>query len=736
MNKKFAISWVLLGIAATACGCATAKRNLPKTVGNDTSEIEQISASLDSPQAEVYPSSHSAPPVTSASVKDLKSYDYRDMSLDEALRTAMENSTVLRELGGTVLRNPDSIRTRFSQRLQDTDPRFSREAALSAFDAQLRASAVFNNNDQTFNNSFFAGGATGFRQDLNDYDVELSKVTATGSTVAMRGVFNYDANNAPANTFRSAWNAYFEGEVRQPLLQGGGLEFNRIAGPNSVPGLYNGVLIARANADVNEIDLEIGLRDFVSNVENAYWDLYFAYRDVAARRKAMLRAREVWQERKDRKGEDEPAQLALAKEQYFRFKSDFDEAVAGRLIQGTQSRNGSTGGTLRGTGGLLVSERKLRLLIGLPVSENSLLRPGDDPTLAEIMFDWDLIRQESMNQRAELRLQQTRVRRREMELVAARNFLNPRLDAFGRYRLRGFGDNLISGGERYGTAPDSALGNLSTGDLQGWTAGVEFSVPVGFRQGHAAVANAELAVARERSVHQEQQREVVHDLGNAVADVTRAYQACKNGLNRYLSAEEALNALLAAREESTKIDFDRILDAQRRAVESEIRYFLGRAEYAVALKNVHFEKGSLLEFNNMRLADEDGNVGAQLAAPAGPADGMKMPIDGKSVPETPKAQEAKEAGEARANEMAPPPPKTTAKPKSGLVVPVPPKSAATTQPKTPMARMGSAKTKAAVARFGSGKAQAAVARTGSGKAEGIQRVSAESIFGTGKAGSK
>ena len=112
MNKKFAISWVLLGIAATACGCATAKRSLPKTVGNDTSEIEQISAALDSPQAEVYPTSHSAPPVTSASVKDLKSYDYRDMSLDEALRTAMENSTVLRELGGTVLRNPDSIRTR------------------------------------------------------------------------------------------------------------------------------------------------------------------------------------------------------------------------------------------------------------------------------------------------------------------------------------------------------------------------------------------------------------------------------------------------------------------------------------------------------------------------------------------------------------------------------------------------------------------------------------------------
>lgn len=730
MNKKFAIHWTLLGIAAAVCGCATAKQNLPKTVGNDTSEIEQISAALDSSQTEVYPAAHSAPPVTAASVKNLSSYDYRDMSLYEVLRTAMENSTVLRELGGTVLRNPESIRTRYTQRLQNTDPRFSREAALSAFDAQLRASAIFNNNDRTFNNSFFAGGATGFRQDLHDYDIELSKVTATGSTVAMRGVFNHDANNAPANTFRSAWNAYFEGEVRQPLLQGGGLEFNRIAGPNSAPGLYNGLLIARANADVNEIDFEIGLRDFVSNVENAYWDLYFAYRDVAARRKAMLEARDIWQKRKDREGDDEPAQLALAKEQYFRFKSDFDEAVAGRLVQGTQSRNGSTGGTLRGTGGLLVAERKLRLLTGLPASENMLLRPSDEPTLAEMMFDWDLVRQESLNQRAELRQQQTRVRRREMELLAARNFLNPRLDAFGRYRLRGFGDSLLTGGERSGTAPDSALGNLTTGDLQGWTAGVELSVPIGFRQGHAAVANAELAVARERSVHQEQQREVVHDLGNAVADVTRAYQACKNGLNRYLAAEEALNALKEAREESTKIDFDRILDAQRRAVEAEIRYFRARAEYAVALKNVHFEKGSLLEFNNMRLADSGGAVNSAAGVPvAPPAEEAKMPVDPTVIPAAPEAQRP---GAEKPADSAPQPPETLANPATlreakKFDAPLPPKT---------VMRESRASEKAATARLGAAKTKPAQVRLGAGKAQGVQRVSAESIFGSGKAGSK
>ncbi len=631
------LSLTCLLASAALLGCASTE-TLSKTVQNDTTEIDQISKAVDYPSAEIYPASHSAPPITARSVRDLASYSYRDMSLSEAMRTAMENSPVLRQLGGTVLRSPASIQTRYSQQIQNTDPRFSREAALSAFDAQLNGSAVFNKNDQIYNNSFFAGGTRGFKQDLHDYRLELSKVTAAGSQLALRSVWKYDANNAPANTFNSAWDAIYEGEIRQPLLQGGGLEFNRIAGPASSPGVYNGLLIARVNADINQADFEIGLRDFISNVENAYWDLYFAYRDVDARRKAMLKARDAWNRRKARGSETDPAELALAKEQYFRFKADLDEAVSGRLVQGTQARNGSTGGTLRGTGGLLVAERRLRLQLGLPTADGQLIRPADEPTLAEVVFDWDSIVSESMNQRAELRQQQMRVRRREMELLAAKNFLNPRLDVFGRYRFRGFGQDLIDNGPNGGNAPASALGKLATGDLQGWTAGVELSVPIGYRQAHAAVANAELQLAREKTIHQEQQREVVHDIGNAVSDVARAHQACRNNLNRYLAAEEALTALSASDEAGARVDIERILDAQRRAVEAEIRYFRSRAEYVVALKNVHFEKGSLLEFNNMRVAGNEGGSEQPIQIHSAPID-FEDSVPETGVPSPGKAQE-------------------------------------------------------------------------------------------------
>ena len=74
-------------------------------------------------------------------------------------------------------------------------------------------------------------------------------------------------------------------EIRQPLLQGAGVEYNGIAGPGAIPGFNQGVLIARVNADIALTAFEAGVRNLVSDVENDYWELYFAYRNLDAWKK-------------------------------------------------------------------------------------------------------------------------------------------------------------------------------------------------------------------------------------------------------------------------------------------------------------------------------------------------------------------------------------------------------------------------------------------------------------------
>ncbi len=302
-------------------------------------EAEVVGQQFELPDASDSGSDDAASTPAPRSVSSAEPTDYWEMSLEEAIHYGLTNSKVLTDLGATVLRNPDSLQTNVTAAVTQTDPRFGIEGALSQFDTQLSFSSNFENNDRAINNLFSAGGisARTFKQDLNVYRAEMVKRGITGSTMAVRNVTEYDFNNAPANLFPGAWTTYFEGEVRQPLLQGAGVEFNRIAGVNGAPGLYNGVVVARLNADISQADFEIAMREYLSNVENAYWDLYFAYRDLDAKIAARDAALDTWRRLDAQAGKlpgSESFRLAQAREQYFKFEQDVQNALTGVAWKG------------------------------------------------------------------------------------------------------------------------------------------------------------------------------------------------------------------------------------------------------------------------------------------------------------------------------------------------------------------------------------------------------------------
>lgn len=530
---------------------------------------------------------------------------YWDLPLNEAIQIALQESEVMRDLGGTILRNPAAVRTVQDPAIAYTDPRFGEEAALSQFDASFAARSYFENNDRVFNNQFL--GNSGFLvQDLGDYQFELRKRAATGTQMVVRQSFDYDSNNSVANRFgvpSSSWNAIIGAEVRQPLLQGGGIRFNRSAGPSQQPGVINGVLVSRIRTDVSLADFEVGIRDLVSNVENAYWDLYFAYRDLDAKIGARDRALEAWrfvknkQINKDLGGE--PDKEGQAREQYWRFQAEVLDSLNGRLLEATRTNNGSSGGTFRHIPGVRVAERRLRLAIGLPVTGTRLIRPSDEPPSAPVRYDWETIVEQSLSRRPELRKQRWRVKQREVELLANKNFLLPRLDAVAGYRFRGFGEVLASQSEAQFR---SAMDNLLDGEFQEWRLGLEFEVPLGFRQAHAAVRNSQLTLARERALLEEQKRTVLYGLSNAVGDVKRSFQVAQAQFNRLTAAQDQVDAVQLSYE-AGRAPLDLVLEAQRRFLDTEIRFQQSRVEYAIALKNLQFEQGTLLDYSNIHLAE-------------------------------------------------------------------------------------------------------------------------------------
>ncbi|MCA9091255.1 MAG: TolC family protein [Planctomycetaceae bacterium] len=530
--------------------------------------------------------------------------EYWEMPFEECLHVALQNSKVFRDAGGVILRSPASTRTHLDPAIQEADPRFGPQAALSAFDATFAASLYYENNDRALNNVFFGGGTRLLQQKSSVFQAQINKRTPFGSEFTLRHNVDYDSNNAPGNQFPSAWNTNFEAEFRQSLLRGAGSDFGRIAGTSNIPGVYNGILIARTNTDIAIADFEIAVRDFISDVENAYWDLYFAYRDLDTKIAARDSALETWRRvqalaERGRVG-GEADKEAEAREQYYRFQEEVENALSGRLVDGTRTHNGSGGGTFRGTGGVHVTERRLRYMMGLPANDGKIIRPADEPLRAAILFDWEMSLSEALTQRPELRRQKWLIKRREMELIASRNFLLPELDVVALQRWRGFGDDLISQSN-----PDrfsSAWSNLVSGDFQESQLGVELSFPFGNRQAHAGVRNAEFLLARERALLREQELRVVHDLSNSLADVERAYLVLQAVYNRREAARERLQSLQAAFE-SDKSPLNLVLDAQRRLAAAESHYYGAIVEYTAAVKNMHYEKGTLLAYDGVHLSE-------------------------------------------------------------------------------------------------------------------------------------
>nr|WP_161501464.1 TolC family protein [Rhodopirellula sp. SM50] len=535
-----------------------------------------------------------------------------DLTIDQAVQLALANSTVLRDLGARVIQTPGLTPTIYGPAIQATDPTSGVEAALSEFDAQVNGDLFHEDNDRVLNNEFAGGGENFYQQQLTRLVSSLSKQTASGALFTLRHNFDADLNNSDRNLLDgTAWNWNFEGEVRHPLLQGRGVNFNRIAGPNATPGVYNGVVIARLSADVTVAQLEIALRDYLSDVENAYWDLHFAYADLEVKQQARDRSLNTYLLLKARQGlpgaEDD--KLAQAKEQYFRFEQDVQNSLAGRLVVGTRTFNGSGGGTFQGTGGVYVNERRLRLIMGLPINDGRLIHPTSPPTDAPVTYHWNDIVSNALARRTELRRQRLNVDRRRYELTASRNFLLPRLDAVGRYRYRALGESLFD----HNISPAGTATGTGTHE---WLMGLSLSYPVGFRQAHSAVRNAQLRLARERALLTELERQVVYGLSNAMAESDRAYEILRTALNRENAAKEQYEILAGeAQAPVRQFDFNALLDSEQRYAEAASDANRARVQYALATKNLNFEMGSLLEYFNIHLT-ETQSATARMPSPA------------------------------------------------------------------------------------------------------------------------
>lgn len=527
------------------------------------------------------------PPLTMENPADIVT---RDVKLDEVIRLALQNSDILRSLGGSIVQAPVGTISNYDPALTEANPLGGVEAALSAFDAQVTSQLFWQVNDRP-NNVLIDPLVGRFQVPVSQqtaavFEHEIAKRTATGARFAFRNSINYDLSNNPNRLYTGAYTGFLQGEYRQPLMRGAGTQFNQIAGPNSTVGNYNGVLIARINTDISLADFEQGVITFVNDVESAYWELFFAYHNleaqVAGRNSSLL----TWQRLKElqkvgARGGDAAAE-AQSRSQYYNFDVLVKEALGG-------------------TQGLYASEQRLRYLMGIPATDGSLLKPVSQPMEGEVLLDWSSSLNDALIRRVEIRRQKWNIKRRELEVIAARHNRLPTLDFLSQYRYRGFGDSLIESRDPNNQF-NSMYQSIFGGNFQEWQAGLELAYPVGMRQAGAALAHARFNLARDCARLKEQELRISHDLSNAARQVARSYQLVLSNYNRQDSDQAQVEALQARYERGLdNINF--LLQAQQQLSASQSAYFRSLTDYQLALRDFHREKGSLLNYNQVGLSE-------------------------------------------------------------------------------------------------------------------------------------
>jgi outer membrane protein TolC len=475
----------------------------------------------------------------------------RYLSLDEAIRIALANSEVVRVLAGVTA--VSSGRTIYDPAIANNQV----DDKQSRFDPTLQIDNGWNRSESPLivPNPYRVDG---IRQDEYRFETALSKTTVYGGTARLGVLANPFWGPQEIRKTPSALDLSYT----QPLLQGGGWAVNRVP-----------IVLARIDAERSYFQFKDSVQELVRGVIEGYWSLVAARTDVWARQRQVEQAQFAF----DR------AQAAL--EVHIENASVAAQARVSLLNFRTS--------LVAAQNAVLDREAALRNLLGLPPMDGQRIVPISPPTTQREPFAWPTLLELAEERRPDLVELKLILEADQQLLLQVRNAAYPQLDAVGRYRWNGIEGEL----------PDGTYLRSQPGQFTDWTLGVNFSVPLGLRQGRASLRSQELVIARDRANLQQGLHAVTHDLALSLRTIEQAWaqydlakqtrDAARLNLNlqieNYLAGRsQFINALLA-------------INDWGNAISSEAQYL---SLYNAELANLERQTGTILEAHGVRFYEE------------------------------------------------------------------------------------------------------------------------------------
>lgn len=497
------------------------------------------------------------PPPTVSQHEELPA---RNISLDEAIRTALANSEVVRVLNGVSAAS--SGRTIYDVTIANT----AIDDANAAFDPTLRANNTFNRIDRPSNSNGTA--IIGAQGDNYSLDFGVSKKTHSGGTLNL-GVNSSQFMQAqdpfifPNPAFlnpRTTSSADFS--FTQPLLRGLG------RATNTAP-----IVLARIETERSYFQLKSSVQDLVRGVIEGYWGVVFARTDVWARR----------QQEKQSKGA-----LDLAEARLRAGLVDLGDVAQARLAY-----HNFRGSLITAEASLLQREAALRNVLGFPPYDPEQLVPVTPPQLERIVPDWTELLTLAQERRPDLIELKLVLEADEQRLVQARNQALPQVDAVALYRWNGL----------EGEVPAGVTLSSRPGQFTDWTLAVNFSVPLGLRQSRANLRRQELVISRDLANLDQGVHAASHTIAANLRNLSQFYEQ----YDAFRAAREASDTNLKRQYAEYRFGRTILLNLLQaitdwgNAVSAEAQALL---QYNTELANLEQQTGTILETHGVRFYEE------------------------------------------------------------------------------------------------------------------------------------
>jgi outer membrane protein TolC len=482
------------------------------------------------------------------------------LSLDDAIRIALVNCRVVRTLTGVTA--TFSGRTIYDAPIANTtidQERARFDPVLHDNNSWSRTNTPFGVRDPNDPNRSLI---TSQPVDTYASDLGVSKTNVLGGQTSL----NWTDSDSRFPGATLPLNPQESGAVTlsytQPLLQGGGYAVN------TAP-----IVIARINTERSFFEYKDSVQELVRGVIEAYWTLVQARLVLWSRGIQVLQSREAFEREKARLGAGfgDAGTLAQARVTYSQFRASQIAAEAD----------------------VLAREGALRNLLYLPPSDGRRIIPVTPPASRRLQPNWEAAVRLAEQRRPDIIELKLVLEADRERLIMADNQALPKLDAVALYRWNGLSGEMPNG-ERISTR---------TGQYTDWQVGVNFSVPLGLRQGRAQVREQRLTILRDQAILEQALHAAVHDLAVNNRDLDSAYEQYL----AYRDTRAAADINLRAQTEKFKagqtiyLNVLQALNDWGNAVQQESLQLLS---YNVLLAGLERQTGTILETHGLIFAEE------------------------------------------------------------------------------------------------------------------------------------